>query len=107
MLKKNIPQASGKMLSQQLKDMIADGLISKTVYPTIPVTTEYELTPYGKTLCPIVVAMYRWGEVFFQAQDRTWDCSDADVDAWEKQNCIPDEEAAEIISDQAESLKDR
>lgn len=105
-LKKDIPQASGKMLSQQLKEMISDGLISKTVYPTVPVTTEYELTPYGKTLCPIVVAMYRWGEVFFNAQKRTWTCSDADVDAWAEKNAVSEEEAASIISALAEAMKE-
>ena len=50
-----IPQATAKMLTQQLREL-------QSVYPIVPPKTEYSLTSYGETLSPIVKAMCAWGE---------------------------------------------
>ena len=51
-----------KTLTQQLREMEADGIISRKVYPQIPPKVEYSLTPLGKTLKPVLTAMHNWAE---------------------------------------------
>ena len=58
---KRIPNATDKMLAQQLRDLEKDGLINRTVYPVVPPKTEYSLTDFGQTLAPILDAMCDWG----------------------------------------------
>jgi DNA-binding HxlR family transcriptional regulator len=50
-----------KMLTQQLREMERDGIVSRTVYPQVPPKVEYRLTPRGESLKPVVSAMCRWG----------------------------------------------
>jgi len=52
---------AAKMLSKELKDLEENELIVRTVYDTKPVTVEYELTPYGKTLQNVIFAIASWG----------------------------------------------
>ena len=52
-----IPQATPKMLTQQLRELETDGLLSRTVYPVIPPKVEYQLTPFGETILPVLEAM--------------------------------------------------
>lgn len=59
-----IPNATDKMLSQQLKDLENDGLINKKIYREIPPKTEYSLTEFGKTLTPILDELCNWGEKY-------------------------------------------
>ena len=56
-----IPNATDKMLAQQLRELEKDGLINRTVYPVVPPKTEYSLTGFGQTLAPILDAMCDWG----------------------------------------------
>jgi DNA-binding HxlR family transcriptional regulator len=49
------------MLSKEIKDLEIIGLVSRTVYDTAPVTVEYELTTYGKTLKPLIGELHKWG----------------------------------------------
>ncbi|MFC0211026.1 winged helix-turn-helix transcriptional regulator [Paenibacillus chartarius] len=60
-LRRLIPGISQKMLAQQLKELEADGLIERRVFPEKPPRVEYEMTEYGKTLEPIFDIMYEWG----------------------------------------------
>ena len=60
-----VPQATAKMLSQQLREMEADGIVSRKVYPVVPPKTEYALTDLGKATVPIVHEMDKWGADFF------------------------------------------
>lgn len=53
---------SAKTLSKQLRELEADGVISRRVYPVIPPKVEYSLTPAGRKLKPVLLAMHRWGE---------------------------------------------
>ncbi|PNW54225.1 UNVERIFIED_CONTAM: HxlR family transcriptional regulator [Euhalothece sp. KZN 001] len=50
-----------KMLTQQLRELEADGIIHRQVYPVIPPKVEYSLTPLGESLQPIIDEMHRWG----------------------------------------------
>ncbi|MCW8996215.1 MAG: helix-turn-helix transcriptional regulator, partial [Psychromonas sp.] len=61
-LKRDIKGISQKVLSQTLKKLERDGLLSRTVYPTVPVTVEYALTPLGKTLTEAVSVFAHWTE---------------------------------------------
>lgn len=63
-LQKLIPQATAKMLTQQLRELEGDGLIIRTVYPVVPPKTEYSLSEFGKTILPIINAMCDWGTIY-------------------------------------------
>lgn len=61
-MKRAIPPISEKMLSQHLRELEADGLITRTIYPEIPSRVEYALTPLGESLKPTLNQLYHWGE---------------------------------------------
>ncbi|MBU2326915.1 MAG: helix-turn-helix transcriptional regulator [Alphaproteobacteria bacterium] len=61
-LRRDITGISQKVLSQTLKKLERDGLISRTVFPTVPVTVEYALTPLGRTLGETVNLLAHWAE---------------------------------------------
>ena len=63
-LQKAIPQATPKMLSSQLKELEASGIVERVLYPVVPPKTEYSLTEFGKTLVPIVVSLRDWGNKY-------------------------------------------
>ena len=67
-LKKSIRSVSQKVLTAQLREMEANGLLTRTVYAEVPPRVEYSLTALGKSLKPILDAMQVWGEVY-QAQN--------------------------------------
>lgn len=60
-LRRHIPSVTQKMLTSQLRELEADGVISREVYPEVPPKVEYRLTDYGNTLAPILLAMRDWG----------------------------------------------
>ena len=51
-----------------LRELEADGLINRKVYPVVPPKTEYSLTERGKTLSPVITAMYDWGHTYMPGQ---------------------------------------
>jgi len=57
---KLIPGISQKMLSQQLKQLESDGLITRKSYPQVPPKVEYRLSEWGKSLCPVLDALLKW-----------------------------------------------
>lgn len=59
---KLIPEISQKMLAQQLRQLEADGIVSRLVYPQVPPKVEYRLTEWGQALCPALDAMLKWAE---------------------------------------------
>ncbi len=69
-----IPQATPKMLTQQLRELEADGLLSRTVYPVVPPKVEYALTDFGKSLKPVLDRMYAWGEGYLNDQGIPINC---------------------------------
>jgi len=65
-LKKSLNGITQKMLTQQLRDMENNGLLSRKVYPVVPPKVEYSLTDLGISLQPILDAMVEFGESFKQ-----------------------------------------
>lgn len=61
-LRKRIGGVSQKMLSQTLKTLERDGLITRTAVATVPVTVEYAVTPLGNGLARIVGQLTNWAE---------------------------------------------
>ncbi len=57
-----------KMLTQQLREMEADGIIHREVYAQVPPKVEYSLTPLGESLKPILKEMHQWGLTYLQSQ---------------------------------------
>ncbi len=60
-LQRDVEGIGAKMLSKELKELEINELIIRTVYDTKPVTVEYALTAYGKTLEAIIYEMAKWG----------------------------------------------
>lgn len=60
-LRKQIPDITEKMLSLQLKSLEEDGIIKREVFAEVPLRVEYSLTPFGKTLLPVVESIAKWG----------------------------------------------
>lgn len=61
-LRRDIRGLTQKVLSQTLKRLERDGLIERTVHPTVPVSVDYALTPLGRTLTETVAAFAHWAE---------------------------------------------
>jgi DNA-binding HxlR family transcriptional regulator len=59
-LRRDIEGVTQKMLSQTLKQMERDGLITRTVLPTMPVSVEYAITPLGQTLAAVLDGLQLW-----------------------------------------------
>jgi DNA-binding HxlR family transcriptional regulator len=60
-LEKEIPKITPRMLSKELKDLEVNGIITRTVYDSFPVSIEYELTTSGKNLQQVLDSMIHWG----------------------------------------------
>lgn len=60
-LRRGLEGISQKVLTDSLRAMEEDGLVSRTVYPEVPPRAEYSLTPLGKSMKPILDAMEQWG----------------------------------------------
>ena len=74
-LRRLLPQATPKMLTQQLRELERDGLITRTVYPVVPPKVEYALTERGESLFPILQAMYVWGSGLLEGEGVCPECS--------------------------------
>jgi DNA-binding HxlR family transcriptional regulator len=60
-LQREIPNITPRMLSKELKDLEVNGIVIRTVFATIPVTVEYELTESGKNIRNVLESMLDWG----------------------------------------------
>ncbi len=63
-LRRSIGGVSQKVLTAQLRDMEACGLVDRRVYAEVPPRVEYSLTELGRSLRPILDAMWAWGEAY-------------------------------------------
>jgi len=61
-LQRRVKGIGSKMLAQELRDLEMNGLVSRTVCDTRPITVDYALTPYGTTLKDIIEGMEKWGK---------------------------------------------
>lgn len=73
-LRKVIQGATPKMLTQQLRELEADDLIHREVFPVVPPKVEYSLTEQGRSLMPILVAMRDWGTTYLRKKDLEPNC---------------------------------
>jgi DNA-binding HxlR family transcriptional regulator len=62
------PNATPRMITLQLRELEADGVINRIVYPEVPPRVEYELTELGRSLEPVLISLRDWGEAF-QSKD--------------------------------------
>lgn len=60
-LHRDLKRVSHKMLTQQLRELEAAGLVSRTVHPVIPPHVDYAITPLGTTALPAIEALREWG----------------------------------------------
>ena len=65
-LRKELQNATPKMLTQQLRELEAQELIHREVFPVVPPKVEYSLTELGRSLMPILVAMRDWGSGYLR-----------------------------------------
>lgn len=70
-LQRAINPISQKVLTQNLRDMQAAGLVTRKVYPEVPPRVEYSLTEVGFSLEPIIESMWQWGAAYQSAYDST------------------------------------
>ena len=63
-LRKDLEGISQKVLTDSLRSMEADGIITRTIFPEVPPRVEYSLTELGQSLKPILDAMQNWGETY-------------------------------------------
>lgn len=60
-IRRRAPAATQRMLTRQLRELEADGLIIRTVYPEVPPRVDYRLSARGESLGPIIAALKAWG----------------------------------------------
>ena len=65
----------GKGVENVLKEMVEDGLVTKTIFPELPPRSEYHITELGKSLLPIIDAMLKWGEDHFDFFEKKYNSS--------------------------------
>lgn len=73
-LRRVITSATPKMLTQQLRELEAQNLIHREVYPVIPPKVEYSLTQTGRSLMPILTAMRDWGADYLRTKNIEPNC---------------------------------
>ena len=66
-LQRNLEGISQKVLTDSLRSMEADGIVTRTVYPEVPPRVEYALSELGESMRPIINAMEVWG-IEYKAQ---------------------------------------
>ena len=68
-LKKDLEGISQKVLTDRLRSMEADGIITRTVYPEVPPRVEYALSDLGESMRPIMDAMEIWGTEYKKSKE--------------------------------------
>jgi len=65
-VKRSIPNITQKMLTQQLRELEADGVVSRKVYAQVPPKVEYSLTELGQSVMPVIESLCKWGAGYAQ-----------------------------------------
>ena len=69
---------SQKVLTQQLKELEQDSIVQRQVYAEVPPRVEYSLSDYGRTLQPVLEALYAWGRAhYMRSQPAADDCAES------------------------------
>ncbi|WP_308721279.1 helix-turn-helix domain-containing protein [Komagataeibacter xylinus] len=61
-IRRRLPNITQRMLTAQLRELEQDGFVLRTVYAEVPPKVEYSLTPRGRTLEPVIMALKKWGD---------------------------------------------
>ena len=69
---KRLPEAAPRVLDIQMKEMVEDGLIAKTIYPELPPRSEYRITDLGQSLIPIIDSLLHWGEEHYDIFEKKY-----------------------------------
>ncbi|CAB3770142.1 winged helix-turn-helix transcriptional regulator [Paraburkholderia humisilvae] len=59
-----MPNTTQRMLTLQLRELEADGVIERHMFPQVPPKVEYTLTPLGKSLAPVLISLRDWGQSY-------------------------------------------
>lgn len=74
-LHRMIPQATPKMLTQQLRELEADGLLTRTVFAQVPPRVEYTLSEKGRSIRSVLYEMFDWGAETLRQNGKAVNCS--------------------------------
>lgn len=69
-LQRSLDGVSRKVLTDSLRSMEEDGIITRTVYEEVPPRVEYSLSPLGKMMEPVILAMEQWGITYKKIKDK-------------------------------------
>jgi DNA-binding HxlR family transcriptional regulator len=69
-LARAIPDVTQRMLTLQLRELETDGLVTRHVFAEVPPRVEYDVTPLGRTLGPLMLALRDWGEGYRAEQQK-------------------------------------
>jgi DNA-binding HxlR family transcriptional regulator len=67
-LQRLVPRITQRVLTNQLRELENDGVIARTVYPQVPPKVEYSVTPFGKTIEPLLKQLVIWAETEIRPQ---------------------------------------
>ncbi len=70
-LRRKIPGVTQKMLTQQLRELEADEIVNRKVYPEVPPKVEYSLTSDGQSLGPVLMHLLKWGNDYAKKYGKT------------------------------------
>ena len=74
-LARSVKGATPRILTRQLRELEADGLVSRRVFAEVPARVEYSLTGQGRSVYPVLASMYRWGSRYLKARGRAVGCA--------------------------------
>ena len=90
-LRRLIPDITQRTLTRQLRELEMDQIVARTIYPEVPPRVEYKLTDFGKTLVPILDALYAWGKEYI---DRLSEIRSSNIEDDETESRIDDVETS-------------
>lgn len=67
-LKRTIPGITQHMLTASLRELEANGIVKRTIYAEVPPRVEYQMTPHGRSLKPVIEALAHWGRLHLKQQ---------------------------------------
>lgn len=65
-IRRRLPSVTQRMLTSQLRELEADGFLTRKIYPEVPPKVEYRLTEHGRSLEPIIRALKSWGDAHIE-----------------------------------------
>ena len=72
-LRRSLKRVSDRVLTRQLRELEAHGLVSRTVHPVVPPHVDYDITALGRTALPSIATMREWGEAYLEERSRGGD----------------------------------